>query len=56
MIAFRDVDRPERFPDLNTQGAQRLVDWLVSENGQSLIGAYEVKGKVLFKPNARKNG
>lgn len=47
---------PERFPDLNTQGAQRLVDWLVSENGQSLIGAYEVKGKVLFKPNARKNG
>ena len=47
---------PERFPDLNTQGAQRLVDWLVSENGQSLIGAYKVKGKVLFKPNARKNG
>jgi tungstate transport system substrate-binding protein len=47
---------PARFPDLNTQGAQRLVDWLVSENGQSLIGAYEVKGKVLFKPNARKNG
>ncbi len=47
---------PERYPDLNTQGAQQLVDWLVSENGQLLIGAYEVKGKVLFKPNAQNNG
>jgi len=43
---------PERYPDLNTPGAQQLVDWLVSEKGQSLIGAYKIKGKVLFKPNA----
>lgn len=44
---------PERYPDLNTQGAQQLIDWLVGEKGQSLIGAYELKGKVLFKPNAQ---
>ena len=45
---------PERYPDLNTQGAQELIDWLVGEEGQSLIGAYEVKDKVLFNPNAQK--
>jgi len=47
---------PGRYPDLNTQGAQALIDWLVSEKGQMLIGSYEVKGKVLFKPNARNKG
>jgi len=47
---------PDRYPDLNTQGAQGFIDWLVSEKGQTLIGNYEVKGKVLFKPNARNKG
>jgi tungstate transport system substrate-binding protein len=43
---------PQRYPDLNTNGAQSLIDWLVSERGQRLIAAFEVKGEVLFKPNA----
>ncbi len=43
---------PERYPDLNTGAAQKLINWLVSEKGQSLIGAYKVKGKALFQPNA----
>jgi tungstate transport system substrate-binding protein len=43
---------PQRYPKLNSKGAQKLIDWLVSKKGQSLIGAYEVQGKILFKPNA----
>ncbi len=43
---------PQRYPDLNTGAAQKLINWLVSEKGQSLIGAYKVKGKALFQPNA----
>ena len=46
------VVNPERYPDLNSAAAQKLIDWLVSDRGQALIGAYKVKGKVLFKPNA----
>jgi tungstate transport system substrate-binding protein len=44
---------PDRFPDLNTKGAEKLINWLTSEKGQALIGAFELKGNVLFKPNAK---
>lgn len=43
---------PERYPDLNTNGAQALIDWLSSEQGQGLIGEFKLQGSVLFKPNA----
>jgi tungstate transport system substrate-binding protein len=29
------------------------VDWLVSPEGQKLIGEYKVNGQQLFKPNAK---
>jgi tungstate transport system substrate-binding protein len=44
---------PARFPNSNNQGAQTLMDWLLSDRGQSLIAAYRIDGKQLFFPNAR---
>ena len=43
---------PERYPDLNSGAAQQLIDWLVSDKGQTMIGEYKIKGKTLFVPNA----
>jgi len=39
---------PERFPDANAAGAQRLIQWLLSPRGQGLIGDYRVGGNQLF--------
>ncbi|MDJ0976891.1 MAG: substrate-binding domain-containing protein [Planctomycetota bacterium] len=44
---------PERHPGGNAAGARRLMDWLTSERGQALIGAFRVDGETLFHPNAR---
>jgi tungstate transport system substrate-binding protein len=41
---------PKRYPDLNHQGAQRLIAWMTSERVQTLIANYEVKGNQLFHP------
>lgn len=46
---------PQRYPDLNTKGARELIDWLISEQGQALIGEYKVQAQVLFTPNAGAN-
>lgn len=43
---------PERHPGVNVEGGRRLVEWLLSNEGQALIGAYEVGGRQLFFPNA----
>ncbi len=42
---------PERYPDLNHKGAQALAHWLISPEGQKLIGAYQVKNTRLFTPS-----
>jgi len=42
----------KKYPDLNSQGAKALMEWITSEKGQHLIGQYKVAGKVLFTPNA----
>jgi len=47
------VVNPERYPDRNTAGAERLVEWLTGKTGQDLIGKFKVQGQVLFKPNAQ---
>lgn len=39
-------------PSVNAEGAQTLIDWLISEQGQEAIGNYRVSGKQLFFPNA----
>jgi len=43
---------PERHPHVNDQLAQDFIDYLVSDEGQSIIGEYTVEGEVLFTPDA----
>lgn len=43
---------PKRYPDLNTEGARTLKNWLVSEHGQTLIGDFKVAGQALFMADA----
>lgn len=45
---------PERYPDLHHAAAKKFIDWLTSERGQTLIGAYCKDGVQLFHPNAEK--
>ncbi len=42
---------PERHPHVNRDGAQRLIEWLTSDDGQRRIGAFRVDGEVLFHPS-----
>ena len=46
------VVNPARFPNLNSAGAQKFVDWVTSPAGQSTIAAYKIDGEQLFFPNA----
>lgn len=41
-------------PNVKAKNAKRFVDWLISEEGQALIGSYQIDGKQLFFPNARR--
>jgi tungstate transport system substrate-binding protein len=43
---------PERFPDLNHQGAEALMDWMTSPKGQKIIGDFRIEGEPLFIPDA----
>ena len=45
------VLNPDRHPHVNTKGATAFQDWLLSEDGQSLIASYSVDGNQLFFPN-----
>lgn len=41
----------KRHPHVKTKAATALRDWLISPEGQQMIGAYRVKGQQLFIPN-----
>jgi tungstate transport system substrate-binding protein len=43
---------PQRYPDINHVGAQSLIDWITSDNGQQLIANYKIAGFQLFTPSA----
>lgn len=43
---------PERYPDVNYEGAMALIAWLISVEGQSRIARFEIKGEPLFVPVA----
>ena len=43
---------PEHYPDTNQQGANALIEWMVSSKAQKLIAAFKVDGQPLFKPLA----
>ncbi len=39
---------PEKYPDLNHAGTQRLIAWFTSPRGQKLIADFRVNGEQLF--------
>jgi tungstate transport system substrate-binding protein len=43
---------PEACPSVNAEAGQTFIDWLLSDEGQSAIGEYQVDGQQLFFPNA----
>ena len=43
---------PERFPDLNHQGAKALMDWITSPEGRQIIRGFRIEGEPLFIPDA----
>jgi len=47
---------PEKCPSVKVDLGQQFVDWLISEEGQKAIGAYQVEGQQLFFPNAMSGG
>ncbi len=47
---------PDKNDQINHEGAKAFQEWIVSEEGQTLIGEYGIEdyGKALFTPNAEK--
>ncbi|MBW2072916.1 MAG: substrate-binding domain-containing protein [Deltaproteobacteria bacterium] len=43
---------PEKFPQVNFAGADRLARWLVGKKAQSLIAHYTIHGQQAFYPDA----
>lgn len=43
---------PTRCSQVKLEAAQKFVDWMLSEKGQSAIAAYQLDGQQLFFPNA----
>lgn len=43
---------PDRHPHVKNEMAQAFIDYLVSDEGQSIIGEYTVEGEPLFTPDA----
>ena len=48
---------PQRHPNINAEGGQAFVDWMLRDSTQKLIGEYGVAefGGALFTPNAGAN-
>jgi len=49
------VVSPAKFPSLNSKGAQKFVDWVISPAGQQTVAEYKIGGEQLFFPNAAAN-
>jgi tungstate transport system substrate-binding protein len=47
---------PAKHPHVKATEGQAFVDWLVSSEGQRIIGSYKINGEPLFFPNADKGG
>ncbi|MBI4988123.1 MAG: substrate-binding domain-containing protein [Rhodocyclales bacterium] len=41
---------PKKYPDINFDGAMKLIEWLTSPEGQGLIAGFRVNGEQLFFP------
>jgi tungstate transport system substrate-binding protein len=44
---------PEKHPHVKADLGQAFVDWVLSDEGQEAIGAFEINGQQAFFPNAR---
>ena len=44
---------PAKHPNVKAKQGQAFIDWLLSEAGQAAIGAYMIKGRQAFFPNAK---
>jgi len=46
---------PDKFPNVDFEGATKFAEWLTSEKGQKMIGEFGVKefGQQLFVPDAK---
>lgn len=42
----------KRYPDTNQAGAQALIDWMISAEGQQAISDFKINGQSLFTPSA----
>ena len=42
---------PQKYPHIKAVEGQQFIDWLISERGQQLIGAFRVEGQQLFFPD-----
>jgi tungstate transport system substrate-binding protein len=47
---------PERHAHTNYAGASKLIEWLISQKGQRLIGEFKVEDEQLFIPSAGQGG
>ena len=45
---------PKKYPDINFDGAMKLIEWITSKVGQNLIAGFKVNGEQLFFPSAGK--
>ncbi|MCC6658501.1 MAG: substrate-binding domain-containing protein [Rhodocyclaceae bacterium] len=45
---------PKKYPDINHDGAMKLIEWITSKEGQELIAGFRVSGEQLFFPSAGK--
>lgn len=43
----------KKHPHIKAKLAQTFINWLLSRDGQAAIGAFKLKGQVLFTPNAK---
>jgi len=43
---------PDKHPNVKKEFGQVFIDWLVSPDGQKVIGNYKINGERLFYPNA----
>jgi tungstate transport system substrate-binding protein len=43
---------PAKHPNVKAAFGQQFIDWLISPEGQTVIGGYKINGRTLFYPNA----
>ncbi len=44
---------PEKHPHVKAAEGQAFIDWIIGEEGQAAIAAYQLDGQQLFFPNAK---